>query len=79
MKLKATLARSAVVAALGGLLFGFDSAVISGTTSALTALYNLSPALLGATLASALMGTVVGAMLAGLPGERYDTQAVAAP
>jgi MFS transporter, SP family, arabinose:H+ symporter len=71
MKLNASLARSTVVAALGGLLFGFDTAVISGTTRALTAVYNLSPALLGVTVASALLGTVFGAMLAGFPGERY--------
>jgi MFS transporter, SP family, arabinose:H+ symporter len=71
MKLKAALARSTVVASLGGLLFGFDTAVISGTTSALTAVYHLSPARLGETVASALLGTVFGAMLAGFPGERY--------
>ncbi len=71
MKLNATLARSTLVAALGGLLFGFDTAVISGTTGALTALYHLSPGLLGVTVASALLGTVFGAMLAGFPGERY--------
>ena len=71
MKLNATLARSTVVAALGGLLFGFDTAVISGTTGALTALYHLSPALVGVTVASALLGTVFGAMLAGFPGERW--------
>jgi sugar porter (SP) family MFS transporter len=71
MKLNALLARSTVVAALGGLLFGFDTAVISGTTTALTAVYDLSPALLGVTVASALLGTVFGAMLAGFPGERY--------
>ncbi len=39
MKLNATLMKSTVVAALGGLLFGFDTAVISGTTSALTQTY----------------------------------------
>jgi sugar porter (SP) family MFS transporter len=71
MKLNAFLARSTVVAALGGLLFGFDTAVISGTTSALTVVYRLTPALLGLTVASALLGTVFGAMLAGFPGERY--------
>jgi MFS family permease len=71
MKLNRTLARSTLVASLGGLLFGFDTAVISGTTGALTALYHLSPARLGVTVASALLGTVFGAMLAGVPGERW--------
>ncbi|HXY08938.1 MAG TPA: sugar porter family MFS transporter [Terriglobales bacterium] len=67
----ASLAKSTMVAALGGLLFGFDTAVISGTTSALTGTYHLSPGLLGVTVASALWGTTVGALLAGVPGERY--------
>jgi MFS transporter, SP family, arabinose:H+ symporter len=71
MKLNAYLVKSTVVAALGGLLFGFDTAVISGTTSALTSAYQLSPALLGVTVASALWGTILGAMLAGFPGERF--------
>ncbi len=70
MKLNACLAKSTFVAALGGLLFGFDTAVISGTTSALTQTYRLSPALLGVTVFSALFGTVLGAMLAGIPGEK---------
>jgi MFS transporter, SP family, arabinose:H+ symporter len=71
MKLNAYLAKSTVVAALGGLLFGFDTAVISGTTGALTQTYNLSPKLLGITVASAIWGTVLGAIFAGFPGERY--------
>jgi len=71
MKLNAYLVKSTVVAALGGLLFGFDTAVISGTTSALTIAYQLSPALLGVTVASALWGTILGAMLSGFPGERF--------
>ena len=71
MALNANLAKSTVVAALGGLLFGFDTAVISGTTAALTQTYQLTPSLLGLTVASALGGTIVGAMLAGIPGERY--------
>src|SRR6266550_8087380 len=45
--------------------------VISGTTSALASTYDLSPTLLGVTVASALYGTILGAMLAGWPGERY--------
>lgn len=71
MKLNAYLIKSTIVAALGGLLFGFDTAVISGTTRALTQAYQLSPALLGVTVASALWGTILGAMLAGFPGERF--------
>ena len=54
MKLNATLMKSTVVAALGGLLFGFDTAVISGTTSALTQTYSLTPFLLGNRLQRAL-------------------------
>jgi SP family arabinose:H+ symporter-like MFS transporter len=71
MRLNSSLLRSAIVASLGGLLFGFDTAVISGTTAALRQTYGLSPKLLGITVASAIWGTVLGAMLAGLPGERF--------
>lgn len=71
MKLNVSLAKSTIVAALGGLLFGFDTAVISGTTAALTQQYQLSPKFLGITVASALWGTVIGSMLAGFPGERF--------
>lgn len=65
------LIRSTVVAALGGLLFGFDTAVIAGTTADLSRIYQLSPGLLGLTVAIALWGTVVGAVVAGIPGERH--------
>ncbi len=71
MKPNAYLLKSTVVAALGGLLFGFDTAVISGTTSDLTQVYHLTPDLLGVTVSSALIGTILGAMLAGIPGDRY--------
>src|SRR5437660_3966675 len=71
MKLNTYLLKSTVVAALGGLLFGFDTAVIAGTTHALTLEYQLSAASLGLTVSIALWGTIVGAMLAGIPGDRY--------
>src|SRR5215470_1324299 len=71
MKLNRSLLRSTVVAALGGLLFGFDTAVIAGTTSALTDLYHLTPTALGETVSSALLGTIIGAMTAGYPGDKY--------
>jgi sugar porter (SP) family MFS transporter len=70
MQLNRSLIKSTIVAALGGLLFGFDTAVISGTTAALTHAYELSPRLLGATVASAIVGTIFGAMVAGFPGDR---------
>jgi sugar porter (SP) family MFS transporter len=70
MTLNSSLLRSTVVAALGGLLFGFDTVVISGTTSALTTTFGLSPADLGFTVSSALWGTILGALLAGIPGDR---------
>ena len=75
MKPNLNLIRSALVAALGGLLFGLDTAVISGTTSALTQTYNLSPGLLGVTVASASLGTVFGALMAGFLGETYGRRA----
>lgn len=71
MTLTGTLVKSTIVAALGGLLFGFDTAVIAGTTAGLTRSFQLSPNSLGLTVAIALIGTVVGSMLAGLPGDRY--------
>lgn len=71
MRINGYLLKSAVVAALGGLLFGFDTAVISGATGALTKVYGLTPATLGLTVAVALYGTVIGAMFGGIPGDRY--------
>ncbi len=71
MKINGFLLRSTIVAALGGLLFGFDTAVISGATHALKLLYQLSDLGLGVTVASALAGTVIGAMTAGIPGDKW--------
>ena len=71
MKINLILVRSTGVAALGGLLFGFDTAVIAGATKALTEAYQLTPAALGLTVASALWGTILGAVFAGIPGDRY--------
>jgi MFS transporter, SP family, arabinose:H+ symporter len=65
------LLKSTGVAGLGGLLFGFDTAVIAGVTKDLTALFSLSPAGLGLTVAIALWGTILGAMVAGIPGDRF--------
>src|ERR1700757_2150317 len=84
MRINSYLVRSTVVAALGGLLFGFDTAVISGTTSNLVKVYTLpswlfglvqmlhtseASLLLGITVSAALIGTILGAMFAGIPGD----------
>lgn len=73
--MKKTLIISTIVAALGGLLFGFDTAVISGTTSWLSLEFGLSSFELGFTVASALIGTIVGALyfgkLSDIYGRRY--------
>jgi sugar porter (SP) family MFS transporter len=59
----------AFAAALGGLLFGFDTAVISGTTDALRLRFALSDGMLGFTVASALIGTILGSIGAGKPAD----------
>jgi MFS transporter, SP family, arabinose:H+ symporter len=71
MKLSSALLKSTIVAALGGLLFGFGTAVIAGTTAGLTSTFHLSPNSLGITVAMALIGTIVGSLVAGIPGDRY--------
>lgn len=69
--MNSSLIRSSLVAALGGLLFGFDTAVIAGTTRSLSDIYSLSPGMLGVTVSSALWGTVLGSLSAGPPSDRY--------
>ena len=69
-KLNFYLVKSIIVGALGGLLFGFDTAVIAGTTHQLTVVFALSPRALGLTVSIALWGTVIGSMCAGILGER---------
>lgn len=76
MKNKKYVIYSTIVAALGGLLFGFDTAVISGTTAWLTKSFELSSFGLGFTVASALIGTVIGALFIGKPADKYGRRNV---
>ena len=62
--------RSALIAALGGFLFGFDTAVISGTVVDLKSVFRLDDWWLGFTVASALIGTILGAATAQIPSNR---------
>ncbi len=71
MRMSGYLLRSTVVAALGGLLFGFDTAVISGTTGWLRDIYQLSDFSLGFTVAIALIGTIIGSIIVGRPSDIY--------
>ncbi len=66
---------SVLVAALAGLLFGFDTAVVAGVTGDLSREMSLTPATLGITVSSALWGTLLGALVAGIPGDRYGSRA----
>jgi len=61
----------AFTAAIGGLLFGFDTAVISGTTESIQAYFDMSDAMLGWAVGSALVGCIVGALGVGKPGDIY--------
>jgi sugar porter (SP) family MFS transporter len=60
-----------VTSALAGLLFGFDTVVISGAEQKIQSLWGLSPAMHGLALASALYGTVLGSLLGGWPTDRF--------
>jgi MFS transporter, SP family, arabinose:H+ symporter len=76
MKLNIYLVKSTIVGALGGLLFGFDTAVIAGAIHSLTSLYRLSPTGVGFTVSIALLGTIAGAMSAGSIGQRYGSREI---
>ncbi|MFZ2020862.1 MAG: sugar porter family MFS transporter [Terracidiphilus sp.] len=74
MRLNAKLMRATVTGALGGLLFGFDTVVISGAIDALVRLYGLNPQQKGFTVAIGLVGTVIGALGAGHVGQRLGSR-----
>lgn len=73
--MKFALIKATATGALGGLLFGFDTAVIAGTTASLQAHYGLSEAQKGFTVAIALYGTVAGALFSGALGQRIGSRA----
>jgi SP family arabinose:H+ symporter-like MFS transporter len=66
--------KATLTGALGGLLFGFDTVVISGAIDALVRLYNLSPQNKGLTVAIGLIGTVIGALGAGQVGQKLGSR-----
>lgn len=64
-----TLIKAAIVSALGGLLFGFDTAVIAGTTASVKSLFQLSDWSMGFVVSSALIGTIVGSLISSKPAD----------
>src|SRR6476469_5596521 len=68
--------RISLIAALGGFLFGFETAVISGAEKTIQSLWSLSSGMLGFTVASSLIGTVLGSLIAGAPAQRHGRKKV---
>jgi SP family arabinose:H+ symporter-like MFS transporter len=64
------------VAALGGLLFGFDTAIVSGTIPYITTYFNLDAYWLGWAVSSILIGCAIGALLAGKLADFYGRRMV---
>ena len=65
-----------LIVALGGFLFGFDTAVISGVEKHIQELFQLTPFWHGFTISSALIGTVIGALVAGEPADKYGRKPI---
>ncbi len=65
-----------VTASLAGLLFGFDTVVISGVTESVSVVFHIEKGSFwyGFAVASALLGTLIGALAAGVPGDRYGSR-----
>ena len=71
MSLSKKLLTGAIVSSLGGLLFGFDTAVISGAEQGLKGFFELDAIAHGFTNSIALIGTIIGAIFAYIPAERW--------
>jgi len=73
---KSYVIRNTVIAALGGFLFGFDTAVISGVEGSLETIFELNRFWLGFTVAIALVGTAVGAITISRPGDYFGRKKI---
>ena len=65
-----------IVTALGGLLFGYDISVISGTIPFIRDYFSLNKTMEGWMVSSALLGCIAGAMFAGELGDRYGRKKI---
>lgn len=69
-----TLLKCTIASALGGLLFGYDTVIINGAMLNLVKYFQLSPAVQGWTVSSALVGCVLGTILIGKPGDIFGAK-----
>jgi len=78
MRPNAKLMKAALTGALGGLLYGFDTIVISGIIDSVTRLYKLSPTFsfhsVGLTVAASPLGNILGCYCAGVIGQKIGTR-----
>ncbi len=75
MRPNSKLIKATLTGALGGLLYGFDTIVISGFIDTVTHLYHLSPRGIGLTVAASPIGNILGCFAAGVIGQRIGTRA----
>lgn len=66
----------ALIASLGGLLFGFDTAVISGAEKDIQQFFQLNSFWHGFTVAIALIGTMIGALISAKPADKFGRKKV---
>ncbi|TRX59599.1 sugar porter family MFS transporter [Fulvivirga sp. M361] len=64
------------IAAIGGLLFGYDTAVIAGAIGSIEVKFNLSPVLTGWAASSAIWGCILGAMSAGYVSDKFGRKKI---
>jgi len=70
MRPNSKLIKASLTGALGGLLYGFDTVVISGIIDSVAKLYNLSPTGVGLTVAASPVGNILGCFCAGVIGQK---------
>lgn len=69
-----TLIKCTIASSLGGLLFGYDTVIINGAMLDLIKHFQLTPAVQGWTVSSALVGCILGTILVGKPGDTFGAQ-----
>jgi SP family arabinose:H+ symporter-like MFS transporter len=74
MKSQAYVFRCALIAALGGFIFGFDTVVISGAEQTIQELWGLGVGMHGLAMSAALWGTVLGSLIGAWPTDKFGRQ-----